>query len=77
MVNILDNLFIVTLQTSLHWQHLLRNSTSFLEEREERSSFLWQIISGSLTGLLIIAVHNFQKDFPIVASLVHLNVFLS
>ena len=52
---------IVPLQTSLHWQHLLRNSTSFLEESEERSSFLWQIISCSLTGLLIIAVHNFQR----------------
>ena len=29
-----------------------------------------------LIGLLIIAVHNF-KDFPIAASLVRLNLFLS
>ena len=51
---------IVPLQTSLHWLHLLRNSSSFLEESEERSSFLWEI-SCSLTGLLVIAVHNFQR----------------
>ena len=31
-----------------------------MEESEERSSFLWQIISCSLIGLLIIVVCNFQ-----------------
>ena len=39
----------------------MRISTSFVEESEEKSAFLWQIISCSLTDLLIIAVHNFQK----------------
>ena len=34
-------------------------STSFIEESEERSSFLWQIISCSIIGLLIIAVYYF------------------
>ena len=36
---------------------------SFIEEIEERSSFLWQIISCSLIGLLIIAVRSFQRFF--------------
>ena len=34
-----------------------------MEESEERSSFLWKIISCSLIDLLIIAVHNFQRFF--------------
>ena len=49
-------------------------STSFIES-EERSSFLRQIKACSLISL-IIAVHN-SKGFPIAASLVHLNLFLS
>ena len=40
---------------------MLRISTSFIEESEQRSSFLWQIIRCSLIGLLIIAVRNFQR----------------
>ena len=32
-----------------------------MEESEERSSFLWQIISRSLIGPLIIAVRDFQR----------------
>ena len=62
--------------TGLQWLHLLRISTSFTEESEEKSSFLWLIISCSLIGLLIIAVRNFQT-FSIAALLVHLNLFLS
>ena len=40
---------------------MLRISTSFIEESKENCSFLWQIISCSLRGLLIIVVHNFQR----------------
>ena len=61
MVNILHHSFIVTVQTSLLW-YLLRITTRFIEISEERSSFL-KIISCSLIGLLIIAVHNFQTFF--------------
>ena len=32
-----------------------------MEESEEKSSFLWQIISYSLIGLLVIAVRNFRR----------------
>ena len=39
---------------------MLSISTGFIEESEESNSFLWQIISCSLIGLLIIAVRNFQ-----------------
>ena len=39
---------------------MLRISTSFVEE-SEGALFLWQIISCSLIGLLIIAVRNFQR----------------
>ena len=38
-------------------------SSSFIEESEEKSSFLWQIISCSLISPLIIAVRIFQKFF--------------
>ena len=58
MVNIMHHSFIVPVQTNLH---LLRISTSFIEESEERSSFWWQIISCSLIGLLIIADRNFRR----------------
>ena len=34
-----------------------------MEESEERSAFLWDILSYSLIGLLIIAVRNFQRFF--------------
>ena len=45
----------------MHWYHLLRISTSFIEESEERSSFLREIISCSLKGLLIVAVRSFER----------------
>ena len=51
----------VPVLTSLHWQHLLRISTSLKKESEEGSTFLRQIIRCSLIGLLIIAVRNFQR----------------
>ena len=52
-----------SVQTRLDWHQLLRISTSFIEENEEWSSFLWQIITCSLIGLLIIAVRYFQRFF--------------
>ena len=39
----------------------MRISTSFIEESKESSAFLWQIMSCSLIGLLIIAVRNLQR----------------
>ena len=53
IVNILDHSFIGPVQTSLHWQRLLRISTSFTEKFEERSLFLRLITTYSLIGLLI------------------------
>ena len=44
--------------------------------RDTTALFLWQIINCSLIGLLLVAVRNFQT-FPIAASLVHMNLFLS
>ena len=64
MVNILHHSFIHCTGTNqCALVTLIRISTSFLEESEERSSFLRQIISCSLTGQLIIAVLNFQRFF--------------
>ena len=45
------------------YEHLLRISTSFIAESKKRNSFLRQIISCSLIGLLIIAVRNFLRFF--------------
>ena len=39
---------------------MLRISTSFIK-KAKKESFLWQIVSYSLMGLLIIAVLNFQR----------------
>ena len=51
-------------------QFALVTLVAYIEKSKERSLFLWQMISCSLIGLLIIAVH-ISKDFPIAASLVH------
>ena len=72
MVNILHHSFIVPIQTSLHLLRLLRISTSFIEESEERS-FLRQMLCCSLIGLLIIALRNFQRfsDLSFVSAFEH------
>ena len=51
-----------TRTTSLRREHLLRISTSVGEKKSKQLNlFLWQILSCSLIGLLIIALRNLQK----------------